>query len=85
MKRNTINSVSNDIKITLVFLTSQAILRRDLTQRHCGQLREHCCQAMSNLLSANCDVGLGHAIFMGYDVDWGVRLAFTDVRCDLHI
>lgn len=35
---------------------------------------------MSNLLSTNCDVGLGHAIHMGYDVDVGVRLAFTEVR-----
>eukprot|EP00047_Mylnosiga_fluctuans_P015123 m.43539 g.43539 ORF g.43539 m.43539 type:complete len:2596 (+) comp5784_c0_seq3:20-7807(+) len=58
---------------------SQAILKRDRMQRHCTQLREHCCTAMSRLLSANCDVGLGNAILMGYDLDWGVRLAFTDV------
>ena len=48
-------------------------------QRQCTLLRGHCCQAMSHLLSANCDVGLGHAIHMGYSVDGGVRLAFTEV------
>jgi hypothetical protein len=58
----------------------QVILHRDRVQRHLLQLREHCCQAMSHLLSANCDVGLGHAIHMGYDIDVSVRLAFTEVR-----
>jgi neurofibromin 1 len=42
-------------------------------------LREATTGAMSNLLGANVEVGLSHAIGMGYHFDAGVRLAFTEV------
>ncbi|EDQ90230.1 uncharacterized protein MONBRDRAFT_16390, partial [Monosiga brevicollis MX1] len=42
-------------------------------------LREQTTSAMSHLLAANVEVGLGHAIGMGYHFDPGVRLAFTEV------
>lgn len=57
----------------------QLSYRRERIGRQKTALLEWSSQAMSNLLSANIDVGLGHAISMGYDVDVGVRLAFTEV------
>jgi len=49
------------------------------TERQLKALRECSQVAMSNLLSANVEVGLGHSITMGYHEDVGVRLAFTEV------
>ncbi len=67
------------IYLLILHQTTNAGISWPAVQRHASQLREHCCVGMSNLLSANCDVGLGHAIHMGYSVDVGVRLAFTEV------
>eukprot|EP00052_Salpingoeca_macrocollata_P027084 m.255425 g.255425 ORF g.255425 m.255425 type:complete len:2782 (+) comp22689_c2_seq1:322-8667(+) len=61
-------------------LSPKALLyQQERSQRQLQMLRDYSCQAMSNLLSANCDVGLGHSISMGYHEDEGVRLAFTEV------
>lgn len=49
------------------------------TERQLKALRESSQVAMSHLLSANVEVGLGHSITMGYHEDVGVRLAFTEV------
>ncbi len=57
----------------------QAVFQREKFLRQREQLRENSCLAMSNLLSANIDVGLAHSISMGYHEDESVRLAFVEV------
>eukprot|EP00051_Salpingoeca_urceolata_P003452 m.57787 g.57787 ORF g.57787 m.57787 type:complete len:2607 (+) comp12795_c0_seq1:372-8192(+) len=60
-----------------------APIKRERLLRRIATLRDSCCQAMSNLLSANVDVGLGHSISMGYHSDVGVRHAFTEVLTEV--
>eukprot|EP00054_Salpingoeca_dolichothecata_P028574 m.218407 g.218407 ORF g.218407 m.218407 type:complete len:2785 (-) comp26259_c1_seq1:68-8422(-) len=57
----------------------QPSYHRKRVERLRASVREYSSLAMSNLLSANIDVGLGHSISMGYHEDVGVRGAFTEV------
>lgn len=59
--------------------SKQAPYQRERFVKQRAQLREFSCSAMSHLLSANIDVGLGHSISMGYHEDESVRLAFVEV------
>ena len=57
--------------------------RKGILAPHFVNLRTSTVQAMSNMLSANIDSGLMHAISLGYHEDPQTRATFLEVLTDI--